>query len=73
MAAGKNSIFVGGVGRIKQTLIGEMRTDIIVDTTINLQFQKLAGSIISKTLEKSGDSRAVSQGAMVAMTPDGFF
>ena len=52
-------------------LIGEMREDVIVDTTINLEWQKLAGSIITETIEKQGAKRKVSQGAMVSMTPEG--
>ncbi len=52
-------------------LIGEMREDIIVDTTIELGLQKRAGEIIADTLNETGSKRNVSQGALVSMTPNG--
>ncbi len=53
------------------TLIGEMKTDVIVDTTIDLSLQTRAGEIIEKTLDEHGEKRSVSQGALIAMTPGG--
>ncbi len=52
-------------------LIGEIRQDVIVDTTINLGIQKQAGEIIENTLQGSGKKRNVSQGALIAMSPGG--
>ncbi len=53
------------------TLIGEMRADVVVDTTFDLELQKLAGKIIAETLDKYGTKRKVSQGALVTMSPNG--
>ena len=52
-------------------LIGELRKDVIIDTTINMSLQKQAGKVIADTLSESGKSRNVKQGALVSMTPYG--
>ena len=52
-------------------LIGEMRKDVIVDTTINIGLQRNAGQVIADTLDDYGEKRKVEQGAMVSMTPYG--
>jgi len=52
-------------------LIGEMRDDVIVDTTIDFSLQKEAGGVIRDTLSKNGKAKKVSQGALVSMTPYG--
>jgi len=52
-------------------LIGELRDDVIVDTTIDFSMQKEAGSVIRDTLAENGKKRNVSQGALVSMTPYG--
>ena len=52
-------------------LIGEMRVDVVVDTTFDLSLQNLAGQIIAETLDEYGKKRTVSQGALVAMSPNG--
>ena len=52
-------------------LIGEMRVDVVVDTTFDINLQKLAGQIVAETLDEHGKKRTVSQGALVAMSPTG--
>jgi len=52
-------------------LIGEMRDDIIVDTTLNFSLQAQAGKVIRDTLAKNQKAKKVSQGALVAMSPYG--
>ena len=52
-------------------LIGELRSDVVIDTTINMTLQKQAGKVISDTITESGKSRNVEQGALVSMTPYG--
>lgn len=52
-------------------LIGELREDVVIDTTINMSLQKQAGKVIADTLTESGKKRNVGQGALVSMTPYG--
>lgn len=48
-------------------LIGELRNDVVIDTTINFDMQKKAGKIIGDTLTKNSSKLKVTQGAMVAL------
>ncbi len=48
-------------------LIGEMRSDIRIDTTIDLDLQKSAGKVIREAIEQDGKKLDVSQGALVAL------
>ncbi len=52
-------------------LIGELREDVVIDTTINMSLQKQASKVIADTLSESGKKRNVKQGALVSMTPYG--
>lgn len=52
-------------------LIGELRRDVIVDTTVNLDLQKAAESAIRQTIAAHGQNNNVSQGALVAIDPGG--
>lgn len=45
--------------------------DIVVRTTFNVAVQANAEAALKKALEKSGKARAVSQGAIVVMSPSG--
>jgi penicillin-binding protein 1A len=53
------------------TIMGDLKQDVIVDTTVDLELQELAGSAIEGTLSEYGKKRKVSQGALVSMTPNG--
>lgn len=53
------------------TLIGQMRTDVVIDTTVDLDLQKLAGTIISDTIASKGAKLKISQGALVSLDGTG--
>ncbi|MDQ0392475.1 transglycosylase domain-containing protein [Labrys monachus] len=50
---------------------GPLDTDVIVDTTIDSKLQSLGEQSLRQALDKSGAKLHVSQGALVAMDPDG--
>lgn len=52
-------------------LIGEVRSDIVVDTTVDLTLQKLAEDSIRSLIEKNGKKLSVSQGALVSIDNSG--
>ena len=52
-------------------LVGEVRRDLIVDTTIDLSLQKAAEAAIRKAIADKGADHDVSQGAFVAMDMSG--
>jgi len=53
------------------SFVGALDEDIVVDTTIDLHAQALAARALVATLDEQGNERRVTQGAIVAMTPDG--
>jgi penicillin-binding protein 1A len=52
-------------------LIGEMRSDVIVSTTVDLGLQRKAGVLVGQALAAKGDRLNVSQGALVAIDTSG--
>ena len=52
-------------------LIGEVRSDVIVDTTIDLDLQKLAEKSIRRLIDENGAKLNVSQGALVSIDNTG--
>ena len=52
-------------------LIGEVRSDIIVDTTVDLTLQELAEKSIRRLVGENGDKLNVSQGALVSIDNSG--
>jgi penicillin-binding protein 1A len=52
-------------------LIGEMRKDVVVDTTVDLFLQKKAGVLVHDAVAENRDSHKVTQGALVAMDGTG--
>ena len=52
-------------------LIGEIRDDVIVDTTIDLDLQKLAEKSIRRLIDENGKKLNVSQGALVSIDSTG--
>ncbi len=52
-------------------LIGEMRDDVIVSTTVDLDLQKTAGKLIAEVVAKKGEKLNVSQGALVSLDGTG--
>jgi penicillin-binding protein 1A len=52
-------------------LIGEVRSDIIVDATVDLTLQELAEKSIRRLIMENGDKLNVSQGALVSIDNSG--
>ncbi|SNY90168.1 penicillin-binding protein 1A [Cohaesibacter sp. ES.047] len=52
-------------------LVGDMKEDLIVETTIDMRMQTLAETAIADAIEDQGKKYGVSQGALVSATPDG--
>jgi penicillin-binding protein 1A len=53
------------------SLIGEVRSDIVVDTTIDLNLQSIAEKSIRKLIDENGEKLDVSQGALVSIDNSG--
>ena len=52
-------------------IIGEMKEDLIVDTTVDLSLQSVSEKTIHDTIAKHGKKRRVTQGASITMAPHG--
>ena len=52
-------------------LIGDVRSDVIVDTTVDLNLQKLAEQSIRRLIEEKGEKLNVTQGALVSIDNSG--
>ncbi|MEO5326115.1 transglycosylase domain-containing protein [Mesorhizobium sp. CC13] len=52
-------------------LIGEVRSDIIVDTTVDMTLQELAEKSIRRLIDENGEKLNVSQGALVSIDNSG--
>ncbi len=52
-------------------LIGDVRSDIVVDTTVDLTLQKLAEHSIRRLIAEKGDKLDVTQGALVSIDNSG--
>jgi len=52
-------------------LVGDVRGDVVVTTTIDLNLEKVAGQTVSKTIASDGAKRQVSQGALVSIDGSG--
>ncbi|NGM32721.1 PBP1A family penicillin-binding protein [Methylobacterium sp. DB0501] len=63
--------FVDSVADSVRGLIGTGPADATVRTTLDLTLQNIAESVIARRLDQDGERRKVSQGALVAMAPDG--
>ncbi|WP_245447385.1 PBP1A family penicillin-binding protein [Methylobacterium sp. 17Sr1-1] len=63
--------FVDNVADSVRTLIGAGPADATVRTTLDLTLQNIAESVLARRLDQDGERRKVSQGALVAMAPDG--
>ncbi len=51
--------------------VGEPDRDLVVTTTLDVAMQREAEAALGRTLAREGDKRRVSQGALVAVSPDG--
>jgi penicillin-binding protein 1A len=52
-------------------VLGHVEEDIVVDTSIDAALEASAEKSLTEVLAQKGDKNGVSQGALVAMTPDG--
>ena len=52
-------------------LVGTLEGDVVVETTIDLRLQTLAAQALTRTLDEDAGQHQVSQGAFLAMSPDG--
>lgn len=59
------------VARQASALLGEIRQDVTIETTISPFLMTVAQSLIDDTLEKHGKAKRVSQAALVSMQGDG--
>ncbi|MFE1600508.1 PBP1A family penicillin-binding protein [Methylobacterium sp. ID0610] len=63
--------FVDMVADQAKALIGAGPADAALRTTLDLTLQNIAESVLARRLDQDGERRKVSQGALVAMAPDG--
>lgn len=69
--AGAEFYVADWVESLMETYIGTVTEDVIVHTTINWDLQKHAEFVVREMVLKNGADRDFSQGALVAMRPDG--
>ncbi|WFT81289.1 PBP1A family penicillin-binding protein [Methylobacterium sp. CB376] len=63
--------FVDMVADQAKALIGAGPADAALRTTLDLTLQNIAESVLARHLDEAGERRKVSQGAILAMSPDG--
>ncbi len=69
---GGSSLYVADwVADLVPDVVGALDQDVIVETTVDSHLQDAAGRAITETLDKSGKSFGVSQGALVAVDGTG--
>src|SRR5262249_28579937 len=69
--AGSGNYVADWVMDVLNDLIGRVEQDIVVDTTIDPVLQAAADRALADELAQKGERFGVSQGAIVAMTPQG--
>ncbi len=70
-AAGSVNYVADWVMDAVNDLVGRFDEDIVVETTIDPALQGAAERALAETLTQKGEKLGVSEGALVAMTPDG--
>ena len=68
---GSESYVADWVEGLVTSYIGDIKQDVVVQTTIDWNLQKAAEFDVREMVAKNGKARHFSQGALVAMTPDG--
>jgi penicillin-binding protein 1A len=71
VAEGSGNYVADWVMDVLNDLIGRVEHDIVVETTIDSSLQTVAEKALAEELAQKGERYSVSQGAVVAMTPDG--
>ena len=69
--AGTVNYVADWIGEVLDDLVGQIDRDIVVETTIDPKLQSIAEAAIIDELAAKSVKFNVSQGALVAMTPDG--
>lgn len=69
--AGSESYVADWVESLMTSYIGEIKSDVIVQTTIDWKMQKDAEFIVREAVANEGPNRGFTQGALVAMETDG--
>ena len=69
--AGSESYVADWVESLMTAYIGEIKSDVVVQTTIDYKMQKDAEFIVKEKVAEEGPNRGFSQGALVAMDVDG--
>ena len=69
--AGSESYVADWVESLMTAYIGEIESDVVVQTTIDWKMQKDAEFIVKELVASEGPKRGFSQGALVAMDVDG--
>ena len=69
--AGSESYVADWVESLMTTYIGDITSDVVVQTTIDYKMQKDAEFIVREHVASEGAKRGFSQGALVAMDVDG--
>jgi 1A family penicillin-binding protein len=63
--------FVDLLGADVQRLVGSVSADLTLRTTLDLNLQSIAESVVARRLKAEGRAKKVGQAALVAMAPDG--
>ncbi|MBA1914593.1 penicillin-binding protein, partial [Escherichia coli] len=69
--AGTVNYVADWIGEVLDDLVGQIDQDIVVQTTIDPKLQSVAEVAVIDELAAKSVKFNVSQGALVAMTPDG--
>jgi penicillin-binding protein 1A len=71
VVAGSESYVADWVESLMTSYIGEIESDVVVQTTIDYKLQKDAEFIVKEAVATEGPNRGFTQGALVAMDVDG--
>jgi penicillin-binding protein 1A len=71
VVAGSESYVADWVESLMTAYIGEIKSDVVVQTTIDYKMQKDAEFIVKEQVANEGPKRGFTQGALVAMDVDG--
>ena len=69
--AGSESYVADWVESLMTSYLGEVKTDVVVQTTIDWKMQRDAEFIVKEAVANEGPKRGFTQGALVAMDVDG--
>ena len=71
LTAGSGRYFTDWVLERAVGYVGQTTRNLVITTTLDPGFQRAAEKRLAAALDAVGENRAVSQGALVALTPDG--